>query len=568
MVSVDSSLAIPRTREADPDEAHSGFTLADAFVATAMGVVAMAIAVGLVIRLGTEPPTAAAASMFVYLCMLTGHIALRRAEGRPHHLVRPDQLDRRNTGGFDRNKTAPKRSIAKRQATNEAPKKTSDLAEATATVKATDGIVARDEELAPIPGPKLPAAPTSKSSGNTGKASAAEMDQIALAIAKTSSKADAAPLEQLDLGNFRPRSPADLDAVPASNKVADLDNGDNIDDMIRRLANDIEAGRNPSAATAATEVPTPRSNASPPPIPVVAPPMHTVVPGELSQATPSPSAPPSVPAPEVPSTQPSNTQSPASAKLAAIAEALADERLDVFLETINGLKDYRASHYEVSVRLNLGEDITLENDAYISETRGTGLLPLIEAVKVSNTKRLAVQMIRRGRAGEFFSAVDGEALADSQFGEDVETITAGDQALASRLILAFSQSDIRSLTPAQKTTLAAIAGLGFRFSIEEITDLDMDFDALAKRGFTFAKLDAEVFLKGLPTGPVEIPATDICKHLERAGLAVIVGRIDDDEQRARILELGAVFGQGALFGTPQRVRADILRPAEQRPSVM
>ena len=222
-------------------------------------------------------------------------------------------------------------------------------------------------------------------------------------------------------------------------------------------------------------------------------------------------------------------------------------------------------HYEVSVRLQLADGEVLNNDAFIAETRGTGLLPLLEAVKVSSTKRVAVQMIRRGRSGEFFSTVDGEALADRQFSEDVDTITGGDPTLAARLVLAFTQSDVRSLTPAQLFTLESIAALGFRFSIEGISDLDMDFEELAGRGFVFAKLDADVFLNGLPIGTTRVPASDICHHLAKAGLSLIVGKINDETARAKILGFGAVLGQGALFGAPRPVRADVLRPGEQRP---
>ena len=261
---------------------------------------------------------------------------------------------------------------------------------------------------------------------------------------------------------------------------------------------------------------------------------------------------------------PSSTagQIEAESKLAAIAEALASEQMDVFLETINGLDDYRARHYEVSIRLRLNDGTVLDGVSSTEVTRGTGLLPLLEAVKVSSTRRIALQMIQRGRSGEFFSQVDGDVLADNQFGEDVDTITGGDSALTSRLVLAFSQADVRTFTSAQWRSLSDIADLGFRFSINEITDLDMDFEHLAEQGFTFAKLDADVFLRGLPTAGAAVPAQDICQHLAGSGLTLIVGNIEDERARAQILGFGAAYGQGKLFGGPRPVKAHVLRPAD------
>jgi len=264
----------------------------------------------------------------------------------------------------------------------------------------------------------------------------------------------------------------------------------------------------------------------------------------------------------MPQVKPVAKEQTAAGRLAAIADALSDEQMDVFLETINGLDDYRARHYQVSVRLRLGNGETLDGGQMISETRGSGLLALIEAVKVSSAKRVAVQMIRRGRTGEFFSVVDGEALQTGQFSEDMQTIVGGDPDLASRLVLSFSQADARTFTPAQWESLREIADLGFRFSIEDITDLDMDFERLAINGFAFAKLDAEVFLEGLPIESGRVPAADICRYLSGAGLALIVSRIEDETTRAKIMGFGALFGQGPLFGAPRPVRQDVLRQGE------
>ena len=410
-------------------------------------------------------------------------------------------------------------------------------------------------------------------------AAAGAIDDTLLAARKaaepTADATDAVALQDLDLGNFRPRSPADLTTHPSKPAAGEGDAG-SIDDMIRRLADDIESGRK-----------SPDAKAKPPMAPegteAAAPSFRETADRVASQAPPELKPPPLPPSSDVPkattpraptmveaatppaaTTHAPETPPSATAKLAAIADALSDEHLEVCLETINDLEDYRAQHYEVTVRLQLNSGEVLDNDAFIAETRGTGLLPLLEAVKVSSTKRLAVQMMRRGRTGDFFSAVDGEALTDRQFSEDVDTIVGGDPALASRLVLAFSQADVRNLTPAQSFTLDSIAALGFRFSIEDISDLDMDFELLARRGFVFAKLDADVFLSGLPIGTTKVPAQDICQHLAKAGMSLIVGKIHDEAARAKIMGLGAVLGQGLLFGTPRPVRADVLRPGDQR----
>ena len=100
--------------------------------------------------------------------------------------------------------------------------------------------------------------------------------------------------------------------------------------------------------------------------------------------------------------------------------------------------------------------------------------------------------------------------------------------------------------------------MGFRFALEEVTDLDMDFAALKEMGFAFVELDAPVFLDGLPAAGGRVPASDICRHLADFGLTLIVGRIEDDWLLARILGFGVLFGKGALFGAPRLVKDEVV----------
>ena len=100
--------------------------------------------------------------------------------------------------------------------------------------------------------------------------------------------------------------------------------------------------------------------------------------------------------------------------------------------------------------------------------------------------------------------------------------------------------------------------MGFRFALEDVTDLDMDFAALKEMGFAFVELDAPVFLDGLPAAAGRVPASDLCRHLADFGLSLIVGRIEDDWLLARILGFGVLFGKGALFGGPRLVKDEVV----------
>ncbi len=545
----------------DASGGRKGFTFSDVFVAIAVTLTTIALALALLAQTNVPVMVAVFGAGCAWLAMLIGHDALRRAE-RAFRQIHPystadhdDADDHARFDAHDDRRAEPEFGMG------EAP------AGGAAYAARDDGLDRRQG----VP--------------EFGKRKAPEASEAVTNA--TGGEDDTNFLMDLDLGDFRPKAEPQLSGQEADKSQPSLDrrliataSGESADVnmVLKRLAEDIKKGRKgdgaaepdtvekraepklPAGMTAAAEAlragDLPRTalgreakGATPPPLPPAFPP-------KITDAVPDAAG-------ELPPTAaPVVKERTAATRLAAVADALASEDIDVFLETINGLDDFRARHYEVSVRLRLADGETLDGDRMVSETRGSGLLPLIEAVKVSSAKRVAVQMISRGRSGDFFSLVDGEALQTGQFSDDMETIVGGDEMLATRLVLAFSQSDVRGFTPAQWDSLREIAGLGFRFSVEDITDLDMDFEKLGSNGFAFAKLDAQVFLDGLPIESGHLPAADICRYLSGAGLALIVGRIADETTRAKIMGFGVLYGQGTLFGGPRPVRSDVLRQRE------
>lgn len=252
-------------------------------------------------------------------------------------------------------------------------------------------------------------------------------------------------------------------------------------------------------------------------------------------------------------------QSAADARARLMADAISAGRIDVTLEPILGLEDQQTRHYEVCVRLRDSDGNVLDVTPDGPDLRGTGLLPLFDGVRVTRTAAVARRLEERGKVGSVFSAFSGESVADEHFlGELAETLHQR-ASLATQLVLSFTQSDVRGFSTPEWDSLADMRALGFRFALSHITDLDMDFEALAEQGFAFVKLDASVFLEGLPAPSGRLPSSDVCRHLARHGLTLVVEHIDDDDKLARVFGFGVLLGQGQLFGGPRPVRADVTR---------
>ncbi len=244
-------------------------------------------------------------------------------------------------------------------------------------------------------------------------------------------------------------------------------------------------------------------------------------------------------------------------KLELISSALDEDRFDVCLEAIIGLGDRRAQHYEVTVRL---KDV---DDDIRQIAGGSGLLPLLDATIVDQAARIAWKLEDRGKPGSLFSQITGESLESDRFLNRFADTYRHSETVASRLVLAFTQGDLRSFTTAHWATLRDMADLGFRFSLEDLTDLDLDFETLRDAGFAFVKLDAAVFLDGLPVANGHVPAAQITGYFEDLGMVVIVGRIADEEQYEQLLDSGVGLGLGMLFGIARPVKSDVLKPQQR-----
>ena len=245
---------------------------------------------------------------------------------------------------------------------------------------------------------------------------------------------------------------------------------------------------------------------------------------------------------------------PAPTLVAEIADSLASNRIATYLQPIQALGKQQPQHYELSIRLRTADGQELPHDEVMEEARRHGILPLIDAALLPRAARVAAHLHNRGRRSDILSPVNALSITDVDFQSGLDIALAS--APASTIVLTFSQNDVRHFVPAHWQALATMGHLGCRFAMEDVFDLDMDFETLRAHGFDFIKLDAEVLLAGLPSPSGLISPDDLCRYLTTIGYAIIVGHIDDDMTCARVLGFGALFGQGRLFGGKRAVRAD------------
>ena len=108
--------------------------------------------------------------------------------------------------------------------------------------------------------------------------------------------------------------------------------------------------------------------------------------------------------------------------------------------------------------------------------------------------------------------------------------------------------------------MKTLGELGFRFALDHVADLDVDFAGLRDRNFRFVKIEAQTLLHDMAESGARIPASDLKSYLKDFDLELIVEKVEDELSLIRLMDFGVEFAQGDLFAEPERVGPDAFVP--------
>ena len=243
-------------------------------------------------------------------------------------------------------------------------------------------------------------------------------------------------------------------------------------------------------------------------------------------------------------------------RIAAIAQAIQSGSMDVMFSPIVGLQDQAVRHYEVSVRLRTATGAHIDNADDVLELAGSDLVGLFDSARLARTTSFAGRLEALKKPGSVLSPVAGGSMTDGRFLETFARLYEERQTMSAQIVLTFPQADVATFGQAAWQALGDMHAFGFRFAIDKVRHLDMDFEALGRHGFAFVKLPARAFIEGLPLASGSVSASDICRHLSGSGMTLVADAIDDEALRARVFGFGVVFGQGQLFGGARAINLD------------
>jgi len=239
--------------------------------------------------------------------------------------------------------------------------------------------------------------------------------------------------------------------------------------------------------------------------------------------------------------------------LAIIRDGLKRDRVDLVLQPIVSLPQRQRKFFEAFTRIRADDEQIIVPEQYIAIAEREGLITAIDNMLLFR----CVQLLRRSQSKNqnvgYFCNISPYTLADLNFFGEFVHFMSENAELAPNLIFEFAQSTVADRDDDIERQLSRLAAMGFRFSMDQVASLSLDYDALAERHFKFVKIDARTLIQEFdaPSSHLDIDVIDLKRTLERHGIDLIVEKIESEPMLLDVLDLHVDYGQGYLFGEPK-----------------
>ena len=239
-----------------------------------------------------------------------------------------------------------------------------------------------------------------------------------------------------------------------------------------------------------------------------------------------------------------------------VREGLRENAVELALQPIVSLPQRKRRFFECFSRVRTHDGGVIVPEQYLEVAERHGLVTAIDNLLLFR----CIQTLRRIRKGNanvgFFLNISPNTLADRGFFRDFIQLMAQNIELAPALVFEFPQRALAQADNSLWRDLDRLAQMGFRFSIDQVTDLDLDAATLSGRHFRFLKLEAARVTEAARSGLLGNDPKLLKRTLNSYAIDLIVERIETEPMLLEVLDLHVDFGQGFLFGEPRIAKSD------------
>jgi cyclic-di-GMP phosphodiesterase TipF (flagellum assembly factor) len=245
----------------------------------------------------------------------------------------------------------------------------------------------------------------------------------------------------------------------------------------------------------------------------------------------------------------------------ALRNAVAGGEIEVHLQPVVTLPQRKLRYYEALTRLKTEDGELVAAGEFQCDAEAAAWMPKIDYLAAARSVQIVRRLLLQKREIGLFCNLAAATLADPGFARFLDLMDAN-RAIAAALIFEFAQSAVRAMDAIEHASLAALAERGFRFSMDNLTDLRVNAHELNERGFRFVKVPAPLLFNRLGAVAADVRPAEFSESLGRFGIDLIADRIEHENTVIDLLDYDVRFGQGVLFSPPRPLRAGALEGAD------
>jgi cyclic-di-GMP phosphodiesterase TipF (flagellum assembly factor) len=252
---------------------------------------------------------------------------------------------------------------------------------------------------------------------------------------------------------------------------------------------------------------------------------------------------------------PANTDGPDDAEmLDRVKRAIESDRIDLYLQPIVNLANREERYFEAFSRLRNEDGSILRPVDYLEAAERANRIGLIDNMILLR----AVQALRDFGAeyedARIFCNISPATIFDSDFFVKFSDYLDANNDLARRLVFEFTYPAVEIMHDRVEKNLDLISRRGYAFSVDHIRRFDLNWRALRAKNFRYVKMSSALLLSAKRNDDdSQSRLADFINELRENDMELIVEKIESEAAVPDLVELGAEFGQGELFGAPRPV---------------
>jgi cyclic-di-GMP phosphodiesterase TipF (flagellum assembly factor) len=255
---------------------------------------------------------------------------------------------------------------------------------------------------------------------------------------------------------------------------------------------------------------------------------------------------------------------------AMVREALDANRVDLYLQPVVGLPQRRTCFYEGFTRLRTSTGEVVTPGAFLAAAESAGMIAEVDNLLLLRCVQIVRRLTKSDRRVGVFCNVSIRSLADEDFFPGFLDFLRRNGDLAGALIFEMPRAAFESRSAIAARNMARLADYGFRFSLDQVGDLNIDLNELQRAGVRFVKIPGERLVAALHGGepvagrePGALPPEDVAGLFARYGVDLVAEKIETEATVVEVLDLDIAYAQGHLFGAPRPVREEVLSQTDQ-----